>query len=144
VGGAGNLIDIEDASAPGVEARDPRFGCCALTLQGAGFEACMLVDNELFEYWAPPKQSVLPALQPRDAVIGNERMTLQVVLDLGKANLEDAQQLQIGDVLVSNAAIDSVFHLALPDARRLVSANLMRKGDHRALQIATTLSRTIP
>lgn len=144
VGGAGNLIDIEDTSAPGVEGQDPRFGSCALTLQGTGFEACVLVDNEQFEFWVPPRHSELQALQPRDAVIGNERMTLQVVLDLGKANLEDAQQLQIGDVLVSNAAIDSVFHLALPDARRLVSANLMRKGDQRALQIATSLSRKIP
>jgi len=144
VGGAGNLIDIEDTEAPGLEARDPRFGCCELTVEGVGFGASLLVDNELFEFWVPPQQSVLQALRPRDAVIGNERMTLQVVLDLGKANLEDAQQLQVGDVLVSNAAIDSVFHLALPDARRLVSANLMRKGDQRALQIATSLSRNIP
>jgi len=144
VGGAGNLIDIEDTIAPGVEVRNPRYGCCALDLHGASFEACMLVDNALFEFWVPPQAPVLPALQPRDIVIGNERITLQVVLDLGKANLEDAQQLQVGDVLVSNAAIDSVFYLALPDARRLVSANLMRKGDQRALQVATPSSRKTP
>ena len=144
VGGAGNLIAIEATAAPDAEAQDPRFGCCALTLRGTGFEACVLVDNDLFEFWVPPQPSELQALLPRDAVIGNERITLQVVLDLGSAKLEDAQQLQIGDVLVSSTAIDSVFHLALPDARRLVSANLMRKGDQRALQIATSLSGKNP
>jgi hypothetical protein len=143
VGGAANLIEIEDASTPAAEDQDPRFGGCSLVLQGTGFEARLLVDNELFEYWVHPQQSRLPVLLPRDASLGKERVVLDVVLDLGSATLADAQQLQIGDVLVSSTSIDSIFHLALPDSRRLVTANLVRKDGRRALQIDASSLRKV-
>lgn len=143
MGGAANLIDITDVSAPSADEQDPRFGCCGLVLQGSGFEARLLIDSDLFEYWVPPQRPALPALFSREAALGNERVTLDVVLDLGNAKLADAHQLQIGEVLVSNTSINSVFQLALPDSRRLVSANLVRTGMQRALQIDATSLRKV-
>ena len=142
VGGGAKLTDFEDVSPPTAEEQDPRFGGCGLLLQGEGFEARLIVDNSLFEFWVPPQTTALPALAQRASTLGNERVALDVVLDLGNATLADAHQLQVGDVLISNASIDSVFHLALPDARRLFVANLVRSGGRRALQVdASTLRK---
>ena len=140
-GGAGNLIEIHEASTPTAEDQEQRFGGCGLVLQGSGFEIRVFVDNDLFEYWVPPQRTILQPLSPRDDALGAECVDLDVVLDLGAAKLADAHQLRVGDVLVSNMSIDSVFHIALPDTRRLVTANLVRTGLRRALQIETTSPR---
>lgn len=143
VGGTTNLIGIDDANAPDDESHDSRFGGCWLLLQGAGFEAQLYLDNALFEFWVHPQQFALPTLMPRESALGTERVTLDVVLDLGNARLADTHQLQIGDVLVSSTTIDSFFHLALPDSRRLVAANLVRKDGRRALQVDDSSLRKV-
>jgi hypothetical protein len=134
-GGAAGVIETEGVDAPTAENLDPRFGCCVFALQGKGFDARFIVDNGLFEHWVPPHRPELPAVAPRETALSREHVLLDVILDFGGATLADAQHLQVGDVLVSSTPIDSLFHLVLPDSRRLIAANLVRRGDRRAVQI---------
>jgi hypothetical protein len=137
LGGESGTSALADDSVPSGEMLDPRFGNCLLAFEGPGFQAGMLVDNDAFESRVRPQPAILSPVVARDAVLGKEPLTLDVVLDLGDATLADAQPLRVGDVLVSNAPIDSLFHLALPDSRRLVAASLVRSHGRRAIQIVS-------
>src|SRR5207342_3239143 len=111
------------------------FVGCEFSLAGADFDARVIVDSDLCEHWLPSQRPALSPLVARETALAGEQVRLEVILDLGQASLADTHGLQVGDVLVSSTAIDSMFQLNHPDSRRLVNASLFRQGSQRALQI---------
>ncbi len=138
---AAGPVECGMSDEPSPDRLDPRFGCGLLALSGSGFDARLILDCALFEHWVPSPQPALPALVPGEIAVGSESVILNVMLDLGTGQLADTQGLRVGDVLVSNTSINSLFHLVLPDARRVVSAHLLRRDDRRAVQIEASIPR---
>jgi len=143
-GTSANQLDLQETSTPGAEELDPRFVGCQLLVEGAGFEARLIVDNDLCEHWLPSKRPTLKPLATRDAALANEQIRLDVILDFGQASLADTHGLQIGDVLISSTSIGSTFQIVHPDSRKLVDARLFKRGAQRAVQIdsVSTSSKT--
>lgn len=133
--GGGNAIHIEAGEAPSLRDQEARFGGLGLRLHGTGFEAALWLDCGLCDRWLPPGPAKHPALATRDSALGRERVTLDVVLDLGETALAETQGLQVGDVLVSRTPLDSAFRLSGNGDRRVASVRLHRQGAQRALQI---------
>ena len=130
-------LDLEDVPTPSNDISDSRFGYTMFTLKGSGFLAYVVLDANLVDSLVPSTSTSVEPLASRDTVLGNEKIELNVVLDLGASKLEDTIGLQVGDVLVSNTSIHSAFHLTHPDMRRLTNAHLVRKGLQRAVQLDT-------
>lgn len=130
-------LDLEDVSAPSNDISDSRFGYLMFTLKGPGFLAYVVLDSNLVDSLVPSASISPKPLASIDTVLGNEKIELNVVLDLGASKLEDTIGLQVGDVLVSNTSIHTAFHLTHPDMRRLTNAHLVRKGLQRAIQLDT-------
>jgi hypothetical protein len=128
-------LDIEEVSAPSKDISDSRFGYAIFTLKGFDFLAHVVLDADLVDSLVPGTPTSLEPLASRDGAFGNEKIELNVVLDLGASKLEDTVGLQVGDVLVSNTSIHSAFQLTHPDMRRLANAHLVRKGLRRAIQL---------
>lgn len=143
-GAAAEPVEARTGDEPGADRLAAKFGCVVLALSGPDFDARLIVDNELFEYWVPPAKAALSPLVPRDAAVGGESVTLRVMLDLGPGQLADAQGLRVGDVLVSGTSINNPFELVSPDARRLLAAHLLRRGDRRAVQIEASIPGKTP
>lgn len=133
--GGGNTITIEAGEAPSGRDQEVRFGGFGLRLHGTGFEAVLWLDCTLCDRWLPPEPAKHPTLSTRDSALGRERVTLDIVLELGEAPLAETNGLQVGDVLVSRTPLDSAFHLTAAGARRVASVRLHRQGSRRALQI---------
>lgn len=140
VGTTPNQLELQETTAPNGEDLDPRFVGCEFLLSGAEFEARLIADNELCEHWLPSKRLPSKPLVAREAALADEPVRLDVILDLGQASLADTHGLQVGDVLVSSTALDSLFQLAHPDTRRLANARLVRRGDQRALHLDSVIS----
>jgi hypothetical protein len=136
--GGGPAVDIATCDEPDEIEQEARFGGLGLRLHGTGFDALLWLDCALCEHWLPPMPTKAPALQSRESALGRERVTLDIVLDLGDATLADTRGLQVGDVLVSRAPLDSAFLLTSAGHRRLASVRLHRQGTLRALQIEST------
>ncbi len=130
-------LDLEDVPTPSNDISDSRFGYTMFTLKGSGFLAYVVLDANLVDSLVPSTSMSVDPLASRDTVLGNEKIELNVVLDLGASKLEDTIGLQVGDVLVSNTSIHSAFHLTHPDMRRLTNAHLVRNGLRRAIQLDT-------
>jgi hypothetical protein len=139
-GVSANQLELQETTSPASEELDPRFIGCELLIEGQGFDARLIVDSDLCEFWVPSKRPTLKPLLAREAALASEKVRLDVLLDLGQASLADTHGLQVGDVLVSSTPISSSFQLAHPDSRRLANARLFRQGSQRALQIDSVIS----
>ncbi|MGH8050437.1 MAG: hypothetical protein ACREPB_07255 [Arenimonas sp.] len=130
-------IDFEEVPAPSNHISDARFGYAIFSLKGSGFLAYAVLDADLVDSLVPSTPLSLEPLASRDTAFGNEKIELNVVLDLGTSKLADTLGLQVGDVLLSNTSIDSVFQLTHPDMRHLANVRLVRKELQRAVQVDT-------
>lgn len=130
-------LEVEEISLPSNEIFDSRFGGTFFSLKGSGFQAYVVFDAEIVDNLIPTVVGSLEPLAARDSLFGNEKIELNVMLDLGAAKLEDTIGLQVGDVLLSGTSIHSAFHLIHPDMRRLADVRLVRKGLLRAIQVDT-------
>lgn len=130
-------LDIQEGTSPSNEVFHPRFGYKIFSLKGLGFSAYLILDPDLIDSLVPGIVNSLGPLVSRDGSFGNEKIQLNVLLDLGATTLADTIGLQVGDVLLSNTSIDSVFQLTHPDMRHLANVRLVRKGLQRAVQVDT-------
>lgn len=130
-------LEVEEISAPSKEIFDSRFGAAFFSLKGSGFQAYVVFDSEVVDKLVPITVGNLEPLSARDSQLGNEKIELNVMLDLGAATLADTLGLRIGDVLLSGTSINSTFQLIHPDMRRLADVRLARKGMLRAIQVDT-------
>ena len=140
-----NQLELQETTTPSGEELDARFIGCELLIEGRDFEARLIIDSELCEFWLPSKRPTLPALGARESALANEQVRLDVILDLGQASLADTHGLQVGDVLISSTPISSAFKIVHPDLRPLANALLFRRGTQRAVQIESAIpSRKTP
>ncbi len=130
-------LDIQEGSPPSDEVFHSRFGHKLFSLRGTGFSAYIILDADLVDSLVSGKPISLEPLASRDTAFGNEKIELNVSLDLGATKLADTIGLQVGDVLLSNTSIDSVFQLTHPDMRHIANVRLVRKGLQRAVQVDT-------
>jgi hypothetical protein len=128
-------LNVESCKSPSNEIFLSQFGYGVFSLKGAGFSAFMVFDADLIDSLVPPISSILPPLELRESVLGNERITLNVSLDLGDTTLADTIGMQVGDVLVSSTSIHSMFGLVHPDQRHLAGVRLVRNGNQQAVLI---------
>ena len=128
-------IDIEECEAPSDEIFLPQYGFNVFSLKGSSFSAYVVFDADITDELVPSSSPNLSALSAFESALGFEKVQLNVSLDLGETKLADTIGLQVGDVLVSNTSIQSVFHLTHPDQTRLACVQLSRIGSRRAIQI---------
>lgn len=130
-------LDIQDGVPPLNDIFSARLGHAVFAMKGSGFLAYVILDADMTDSLIPGGVLKHEPLAIRDISDINEKIELQVSLDLGETTLADTIGLQVGDVLVSNTSIHAAFHLTHPDARRLADVRLVRKGLQRAVQIDT-------
>jgi hypothetical protein len=135
LGGAANAGDVARAEAPRAEDLDPRFGACHWRIAVGGTEWNVIADDALCAHLAPEASVAPTALTHRISAVAGERVALPVVFDFGPATLAEAHGLQVGDVLVSGARLDTDFQLANDDGRNLAAVRLHRTGAQLAVQV---------
>lgn len=132
----GNDTDALVASEmPSASVREARFGGLCLHLAGKGFHAVLWLDSDVCDALYPPSHRDQGPLHQKAAALGPETMTLDVVVDLGSATVNDTSGLRVGEVLVSRTPLKSPFHLVAADGRRIACGSPCKNGNSLAVQI---------
>lgn len=132
--GDGTIVLVA-SDMPSASAREARFGGLCIHLAGKGFHAVLWLDSGVCDALCPPPHRDQVPLHQKAAALGPETMTLDVVVDLGSATVNDTNGLRVGEVLVSRTPLKSLFHLVAPDGRRIACGSPCKNGDSLAVQI---------
>lgn len=122
---------------PSLKMSQARFGGLYVNFVGRGFDALLWLDSGLCDVLCPKPSSGQAPLDRKEAALGQEKMTLDVVIDLGSATVNDTSGLRVGEVLVSRTSLKNLFHLVTPDGKRIARGSPCRNGTSLALQIET-------
>jgi hypothetical protein len=135
------VLASTESTPPRVEALDARPAGLAArngTLQLAWVlgtaRADLFAEASLCEALLPPVRQPAPALTSRHDAIQSESITLDAVLDLGTAGLQDVLALRPGEVIKTRLRLDAPLHARLPDGRAAFSGALLAEQDQRALR----------
>jgi len=124
---------LVDAIAPPARELDPRHGAVLMRLAGPGLDACVVLDAAAIDAWLPTAPVAPVALAGFADSLAAATVTLEVVLPLGSASLAETHGLQVGDVLISDVPVDTLFDLVRPDRSRVARGRLCRRDTQLAL-----------
>lgn len=131
-----------DASPPRVEVLDARPTAGLTTRNGTlqlawtlgTARADVFAEASLCEALLPATREPTSVLVPRPDAIRSESITLDAVLDLGMAGLQDVLALRPGEVFKTRLRLDAPVQARLPDGRAAFSGALLAEQDQRALR----------
>lgn len=100
-------------------------------------ELRFLLDKELVSHIAPRLISEPIRLVSAASCIGSQTVATGAWLDLGRINLRELIELEVGDVLVMDAKLDNALSLSLPSGKPIAMGHMAQSDGRRALVLSS-------
>lgn len=129
---------LSDAAAPSERALAARHGVVGLLVQVAGVRIAMYLDAGVCDALVPvDKPAAALALSKRSDAMTQAQVGLEVVLDLGMAEIGQAFDLRPGEIIRTAVKLDTALTLRSATGTALARGQLIAQDGQRAIRISS-------
>ncbi|TNJ33228.1 FliM/FliN family flagellar motor switch protein [Arenimonas terrae] len=115
-----------------------RDGSFAVWLRIEDLVLGLVLDGGVCDALVPPEPPGQEALQPRLAAVAQESACFEVVLDLGRASVQQMLSLRAGEMIRTMVRIDAPLRAVTPQGREALRGPLTSMDGRRAIQKSRT------